>query len=60
MEQHPILLFTIFAIFASFPGRYCECLRPRSGSRNGLSHNTCGRKTFRLLVRVGLKDSFRQ
>lgn len=60
MERHPIFLFTIFAIFASFSSRYCECLRPRRGSRNGLSHNRYGRKTFRLLVRVGLKDSFRQ
>ena len=60
MERHPIFLFTIFAIFASFFGRYCECLRPPPWECNGLSHNRYGRKTFRLLVRVGLKDSFRQ
>lgn len=60
MEQHPILLFTILPFSLASLAAIVECLRPRRGSRNGLSHNTYGRKTFRLLVRVGLKDSFRQ
>jgi hypothetical protein len=60
MAQHPILLFTIFVMLASLPDRCCECLCSRRGTRNGLSHNTYGRKMFRLPVRVGLKDSFRQ
>ena len=60
MKQHAILLFTDFAIFASFFDRYCECQWPRRGSRKDLSHSSYGRKAFRLLVRIGLKDSFRQ